>query len=199
MSLVLASQSPRRKELLATLGVNFNVASADIDETVLKGEAPSDYVLRLAQEKATVIFNRLGASKNTVLGSDTSVIFQDHILGKPQDQDEFMGMMARLSGQTHQVMTSVAVISDQKISKQVVVTDVVFHSLSTSLLEKYWKTGEPCDKAGGYGIQGLGSLFVREIRGSYSAVVGLPLAETASMLLAHNISLWNESLNANDL
>lgn len=199
MSLVLASQSPRRKELLATLGVQFEVASADIDESVIASESAANYVQRLAKEKAQVIYDRLAQPNTAVLGSDTSVIYEGRILGKPENELDFSSMMRLLSGQTHQVMTSVAVISANKISCEVITSDVVFKPLTESMIEKYWLTGEPKDKAGGYGIQGFGSLFVDKIHGSYSAVVGLPLAETASMLLAHNISLWNNSLNAKDL
>ena len=199
MAVILASASPRRRELLATLGLEFQVASADIDETVRSHEPAFDYVLRLATEKAQAIAVQQGDDQSVIIGSDTSVIFESTILGKPRDESDFQLMMSLLSGQTHQVLTAVALIQGTTLKTQVVSTDVVFKPLSSALIARYWQTGEPVDKAGGYGIQGFGSFLIDHIKGSYSAVVGLPLSETAQMLLDCDITLWHRTLHANDL
>lgn len=199
MTVILASQSPRRRELLATLGLEFQVANADIDESVRTDEAAFDYVLRLAQQKAQAVAAQINDAQAVIIGSDTSVIFEAQILGKPLDEEDFSKMMKQLSGQTHQVMTAVAMVQGSKLISMVISTDVVFKSLSNEVIARYWQTGEPADKAGGYGIQGFGSFLVDHIRGSYSAVVGLPLSETAQMLLDCNIPIWNNTLNAKDL
>ncbi|MFQ3231897.1 Maf family protein [Reinekea sp.] len=199
MTVILASQSPRRRELLATLGVEFQVASADIDESVRKNESAYDYVLRLAQQKAQAVAEKISNPDAVVIGSDTSVIFEAKILGKPLDEADFSQMMNMLSGQSHQVMTAVAMVQGSHLISKVISTDVVFKTLSKDLIARYWQTGEPVDKAGGYGIQGFGSFLVDHIRGSYSAVVGLPLSETGQMLVDCNIPIWNGTLNAKDL
>lgn len=199
MTVVLASASPRRRELLATLGLDFQVASADIDESVHTNEHAHDYVQRLAVEKAQAVGILYPDSSSVIIGSDTSVIFESRILGKPIDETDFQQMMAMLSGQSHLVLTAVALVQGEKLITKTVSTDVVFKPLSKELIKRYWLTGEPVDKAGGYGIQGFGSFLVDHIRGSYSAVVGLPLSETAQMLLDCNIPLWNQTLNAKDL
>jgi septum formation protein len=199
MTVILASQSPRRRELLATLGLEFQVSCADIDESVRPNEPAFDYVLRLAQQKAQAVAAQINDAEAVIIGSDTSVIFETKILGKPLDEADFSQMMNMLSGQTHQVMTAVAMVQGDNLISKVISTDVVFKSLSSDVIARYWQTGEPADKAGGYGIQGFGSFLVDHIRGSYSAVVGLPLSETAQMLLDCNIPIWNDTLNAKDL
>lgn len=187
-TLVLASQSPRRKSLLTQLGYTFSCQPANIDETVKEKESASDYVTRLALEKAQAVANQLSSNKAiAVLGSDTSVIYQNNILGKPVDFTEFEAMMNMLSGNTHQVLTAIAVVCEDKSEVQLVTTDVAFKQLSSKEIGDYWQTGEPCDKAGGYGIQGIGGKFVTNINGSYSAVVGLPLYETNEMLRRFHI------------
>lgn len=195
MPLVLASQSPRRRELLATLGVEFTATSADIDETPKAGEAAKDYVLRLAIEKAQAGLQQLPANAdNWVFGSDTSVIVDDQILGKPESKAHFVDMMQQLSARQHQVLTSIALVSDSQVFSQVVTTQVRFIRLTETVIEQYWLTGEPQDKAGGYGIQGLGSALVADIQGSYSAVVGLPLQETAQLLSRAGLPIWHGAL-----
>ncbi len=191
--LILASQSPRRKSLLAQLGYQFITLPANIDESVYCHEKPQDYVVRLAKEKAQTIFLALTAEQQDqtiVLGSDTSVVIDGEILGKPIDEAECISTLMRLENKQHQVLTAIAVISqDQKKPKQhfnaitkLVETQVHFKSLTVDEIKRYWNTGEPCDKAGSYAIQGIGGQFVTTINGSYSAVVGLPLYETAQLL-----------------
>jgi septum formation protein len=186
--LILASQSPRRKELLSQLGYQFITLAADIDETVKRDEDAHAYVRRLAKEKAQAIFSTLPLEKkisSIVIGSDTSVVIDNEILGKPADEAECIAMLLRLESKQHQVLTAVAVISHDQQSKtmtRVVETQVQFKPLSLDEIKRYWSTGEPCDKAGSYAIQGIGGQFVTTINGSYSAVVGLPLYETVELL-----------------
>ncbi|MFB9885770.1 Maf family protein [Balneatrix alpica] len=190
--LILASQSPRRRELLMQLGANFSVASADIDESVLVGEQAEAYVSRLAQAKARVIAQRHPAT--WVLGSDTTVVVEGEILGKPQDEEDAVRMLMRLSGRCHTTLTAVALLRiegevEQCLSQRVA-TQVRFRPLNEALCRRYWATGEPADKAGAYGIQGLGGALVESIEGSFSAVVGLPLCETAQLLEQAGLATW---------
>jgi septum formation protein len=195
MPLILASQSPRRKELLSTLGVTFSTLPADIDETPFNGEIPSEYVIRMAKEKALATLKLAGEPLDThVLGSDTSVIVNGIILGKPETKSNFVQMMQMLSGTVHEVMTSIALVSHEDIQTQLVTTQVYFIPLNEEMIDQYWQTGEPKDKAGGYGIQGFGSVFVEKISGSYSAVVGLPLHETAKILSKAGLPIWAGAL-----
>jgi septum formation protein len=188
MTLILASQSPRRKELLSQLGVKFDTQPADIDETPQIDECPSDYVSRLAIEKAKVVANK--EPDSWVLGSDTSVVINDRILGKPDSKQNAIEMLLALSGKTHQVLTAVALVRADQVFHKVVSTSVTFRCISQSMAEAYWQTGEPEDKAGSYGIQGMGGMLVESIHGSYSSVVGLPLAETADLLMNADIKGW---------
>lgn len=192
--LILASQSPRRRELLSVLGVDFTVSSADIDESVRPGEQPDAYVSRLAVEKAEAVHALQPAGKLWVLGSDTTVVADNEILGKPCDEDDFGRMMNLLSGRDHRVLTSVALVSKDRVLVDCVETRVRFIRLSREQIAAYWSSGEPRDKAGGYGIQGLGSVFVEKIEGSYTAVVGLPLHETAKLLGQADVPVWNGQL-----
>ncbi|RDE19795.1 septum formation inhibitor Maf [Motiliproteus coralliicola] len=186
--LILASGSPRRRELLTQIGVRFGTDSADIDETPLADEQAADYVERLALQKAQAVAVRHPGI--VVLGSDTSVICDGVILGKPADQQQGVEMLLRLSGRSHQVITAVALVAGERQRVIRVTTDVRFRSLSAEECRRYWQTGEPADKAGGYGIQGMGAVFVERIEGSYSAVVGLPLSETAALLAEFGIPAW---------
>jgi len=180
--LVLASASPRRRELLAILGVEFLVAPADIDEQVQLGESPQDYVGRMALTKAQEGFARAGDGEVGVIGSDTTVVVDERILGKPADRAEALAMLAELSGRQHRVLSAVALVDEAGGETALSVTEVSFRAITQAEAEAYWLSGEPADKAGGYAIQGLGACFVKEIRGSYSGVVGLPLYETAELL-----------------
>lgn len=191
--LILASASPRRLELLQQIGVSCVVKPVNIPEIPLPDEAPRAFVERLAREKASAGFQRSGSGA-IVLGADTVVVAGDRILGKPVSKQDAIEMLQRLSGDKHQVMTAVAVMDRERIVTQVVTTEVTFRVLNQSLCERYWNTGEPKDKAGAYGIQGLGAVFVANIKGSYSAVVGLPLTETAALLDTFGIKVWQDSI-----
>ena len=192
-SLILASASPRRAELLRQIGVPFTVVVADIDERPLDGEAPVAYVERLARAKASAGLAGLPTehASAVVLGADTTVVIDDEILGKPSGQTEGVAMLRRLSGRMHTVLTAVAVGSSQRMVSQVVESDVYFREISEDEAISYWHTGEPQDKAGGYGIQGIGGVFAQRLEGSFSAVVGLPLATTDALLQAFNIDTWS--------
>ncbi len=190
MELVLASASPRRKQLLEQIGVSCQIRPVDICEAVQPGESPHAYVERLALEKALTCMDLLNRSEVVVLGSDTAVVVDNHILGKPVDEEDAVRMLSQLSGRTHQVMTSVGLVSTTQKQVEVVVTDVCIREISEAEIRAYWQTGEPADKAGSYGIQGLAAVFVEQMKGSYSAVVGLPLAETAQMLSKAGVPVW---------
>lgn len=190
-SLYLASCSPRRRELLAQIGVPFVTLNAAIDESALPAEPAHGYVERLALEKARAGLASLADNTDAVvLGADTAVVLDGQILGKPQTRSEALAMLAALSGCEHQVLTAVALASRTRSAVQVVTSRVTFRPLRPGEAEAYWATGEPCDKAGSYGIQGLAAVFVSQLQGSYSAVVGLPLCETAQMLNEFAIPCW---------
>ena len=180
-SIYLASNSPRRAELLQQIGVSFTRVKADIEEVLLPEESAQQYVSRLAIQKAQAGFANSGKDK-PVLGADTIVVIDEKTLEKPRDQKHAMEMMLMLSGETHHVFTAVALV-DEKQQKQILVkTAVTFKVLSEQEINDYWLSAEPQDKAGGYGIQGIGGKFVKHINGSYSAVVGLPLYETNELI-----------------
>lgn len=178
MKVTLASASPRRRELLSLLLESFDCFSADIDETPISDELPGDYVLRMAVEKASAVKD----DEVAVIGSDTVVVLSGNILQKPVSFEDARGMLSALSGQTHQVMTAVAIRVDGEFMTTVTTTEVRFAQLDKSVIGAYLATDEPWDKAGAYGIQGLAGSFVRSINGSYSSVVGLPLCETRELL-----------------
>lgn len=177
--IVLASQSPRRLELLQQIGITPEVLPADIDESVKQDESPEDYVRRMATEKAAAL--KL-TDEALILAADTSVVLDKDIFGKPENKSDFMRMMNLLSGRTHQVLTAVACRFNLWRSCQLSKTDVTFRPLSDAVIEQYWATGEPVDKAGGYAVQGKGAVFVTHINGSYSGVMGLPLYETSELI-----------------
>ncbi|MCK7575039.1 MAG: Maf-like protein [Chromatiales bacterium] len=179
----LASRSPRRAELLAQIGVRFAPVAAEIDETPRPGESPEDYVRRIAIEKAQAGCAAVASQDpRPVLAADTAVIIDGEILGKPLDRPDFLRMMARLSGRTHQVLTGVALAQAGEVRYELSTSRVGFRVIDERERLAYWTSGEPHDKAGGYGIQGLGALFVAELQGSYSGVMGLPLYETGRLL-----------------
>ena len=181
--LVLASQSPRREALLSQLGYQFICQPADIDESVFDDEPALNYVVRMAKEKAQVIAQATKPSLNClILGADTCVVNNGEILAKPIDLTDCITILQTLSAKKHQVLTAIAVTDGKSISHEVIITDVYFKTLTTDEITAYWHTGEPQDKAGAYGIQGIGGQFVRRMEGSYSAVVGLPLYETSQLL-----------------
>nr|WP_232806234.1 Maf family protein [Proteus vulgaris] len=189
-TLYLASSSPRRRELLALLDVEFSIIMPAIDEIWQQGEKPEEYVLRLAKEKSQEGV-RQAPQDYPVLGSDTIVVYDGHILEKPRDKTHAAQILRSLSGATHQVMTAIAISNRTHTLSQLVVTHVTFRVMTESEISAYIESGEPMDKAGAYGIQGKGGRFVQRIEGSYHAVVGLPLVETEA-LIAQFSSLANE-------
>lgn len=184
--LLLASQSPRRASLLQQMGLNFEVQPADIDETPRADEDAIHYVDRLAKTKAQSQW-RPGFVH---LGADTIVVLDGELLGKPRDEQHAMQMLMRLSGRSHQVATGVAVFDGQQVLSDVVVTTVTFRSIDNQDAQSYWATGEPADKAGAYALQGIGGVFVTTIAGSYSNVIGLPMAETEQLLASIGVNTW---------
>lgn len=179
--IVLASSSPRRRELLQQIGLEFEVRAFEIDETPHLHEAPADYVVRLAIQKAKTAITNLPAD-TIVIAADTTVTIDGQILGKPGSQAEAFAMWQRLSGRTHFVMTGVAVARNERVLHRRVTTEVHFSYMTVTDMQNYWHSKEPIGKAGGYAIQGLGASFVPKINGSYSNVVGLPLYETLDLL-----------------
>ena len=181
--ILLASASPRRSALLTQIGVPHEVRPVDIDESLGTGEDPSSYVYRLAKTKAETLWSRLAPNeRKPVLGADTTVALGGEVLGKPASSAEHLKMLRRLSDQTHQVYTGVALRSTSGTELRLSVTDVTFRPLNDIEIIAYWETGEPADKAGGYAVQGRAAMFIERIHGSYSGVVGLPLFETAQLL-----------------
>ena len=187
----LASGSPRRKELLALLGYQFEILSVDVEEVHKSDETPLMYVERLSKDKAKAGVEALAKAEMTeqienknvpVLGSDTIVVIDGVILEKPKDFEDAKRMLLALSGRQHQVMTAVTLATPETTRTKTVITQVWFRTLSEQEIEQYWESGEPCDKAGSYGIQGSGGRFVSRIDGSYHAVMGLPLMETDQLL-----------------
>ncbi|MBI1942235.1 MAG: septum formation inhibitor Maf [Betaproteobacteria bacterium] len=192
-SIYLASRSPRRRELLAQIGVRFQLllfrdrphTDPELDETVLSGETPAAYVERLARAKAQAGWQRIeqrSLPRAAVLAADTTVALEGRVLGKPGDRREAAEMLAALSGRRHEVLSAVALTHDSKMECAVSVSQVDFKPLSAEEIRRYVATGECDDKAGGYAIQGRAAQFVRELRGSFSGVMGLPLYETAQLL-----------------
>ena len=186
--LYLASSSPRRRELLAQIGVSYQVVSIDVPEQRSPGESPEDYVQRLALEKARAGHALAGDSRIPVLGADTVVVLDGHVMEKPKDKSDGLAMLAKLSGQTHEVLSAVALVGKKE---KVIInrSRVSFIETTPEEREAYWNTGEPQDKAGGYAVQGLAAMFVSKIEGSFSGVMGLPLFETAELLKEFNIEI----------
>lgn len=183
----LASKSPRRRELLRQIGIDFELLLNDkeVDEQVLPDERPSMYVARVTRDKLvsarqTMLFR--GLPPRPILSADTTVVVDDLILGKPTSIREAIDMISRLSGRTHQVLTSVAVALHEQTWQVTQYSDVTFETLTDEMIRAYCSTSEPYDKAGGYGIQGLASIFINNIAGSHSGIMGLPLFETAQLL-----------------
>ncbi len=180
--LILASKSPRRQELLTLAGLEHICIPSDVEEIVPEGTLPEDLPALLALQKAEAVFS--AHPSDTVLGSDTIVVSDGQILGKPKNEEDAFSMLRALSGKAHTVYTGAAILAHDRREVFTSATEVVFYPLSDEEIRAYIATGEPMDKAGAYGIQGKGSLFVKEIRGDYYTVVGLPLAEVARRLKA---------------
>lgn len=184
-ALYLASQSPRRRELLAQIGIEHTVLAVDVDESRLPDEDPDAYVERLARAKAAAGWQacrRDGLPALPVLGADTVVVLDGAVLGKPASAEEGRAMLRRLSGECHEVLTGVSLCGERGQISCVSATQVWFRPLTDAEIDAYWATGEPADKAGAYGIQGRAARFIERIEGSYSGVVGLPLYETDALL-----------------
>lgn len=179
--LVLASASPRRQELLKQIGVSFKAVPASIDELAMAEESPERYSLRLAVEKAQSVREKYD-ERLPILGADTIVVIGGEILGKPRDEQEAMGMLQRLSGRCHRVLSAICLLDGEQCYTALSESRVFFRHLSNEEQLAYWHSGEPVDKAGAYAIQGLGAIFVKRLEGSYSGVMGLPLYETANLL-----------------
>lgn len=189
--LFLASGSPRRRELLTQIGVPFTTLLTDVDETPRVDESPVAYVERLALAKAQAGLAALAdCAGAVVLGADTSVILAGRILAKPLDRADAQTMLTALSGNTHEVLTAVALASIDRCEVRLVSSRVRFRTLSRDEIDAYWDSGEPADKAGSYAIQGLAAVFVSHLEGSFSAVVGLPVCETAALLADFGIPCW---------
>ena len=185
MKVILASASPRRKEILQNTKLNFDIQKSDIEEVILENESPEDMVVRLAYEKAFDV-----AKRNTdrlVIGADTIVALDNEVLGKPTDQNEAYQMIKRLSNKTHKVITGISLINlkENKIIKDYVVSFVTFKDLSEDSIKDYINTNESLDKAGAYGIQGYGALLVKNIQGDYFNIVGLPISRLSDLLKNH--------------
>jgi septum formation protein len=180
--LILASASPRRRELLRQLGVRFEVIPADIDESTRAGETPDEYVTRLARAKALAVWRQEGG-RLPVLGSDTAVVLDGGILGKPADRTEAAAMLRRLSGRTHEVHSAVALVhGPERIDDRLNISRVTFAELEAEWIEAYCATGDSMDKAGAYGVQGKAGERIARIEGSFYGVMGLPLYETSRLL-----------------
>ncbi|MGH1486253.1 MAG: Maf family protein [Cellvibrionaceae bacterium] len=190
----LASRSPRRRELLSQIGVNFDVLTVDVLEQREPQESPECYVQRLSLLKASAGLEEHKALLNSkpVMGADTIVVLNNEVLEKPRSKANAVDMLLSLSGQSHKVMTSVSLVNDREQKTVLNITEVTFRTLTHEEADDYWQTGEPSDKAGGYGIQGLGAIFVEQIKGSYSSVVGLPLLETTQLLQTFNVPIWQK-------
>ena len=197
----LASRSPRRRDLLKQIGVPFELLllredlrrGADVDETPLAEESPGVYVLRVASAKAAMAVRQIayrGLPQKPVLSADTTVVFDGQIVGKPVDAEDAARILRTLSGREHQVLTAVAVALREQIEAQISVSSVLFRELSDAEIRSYVATGEPLDKAGAYAIQGRGGVLVTRMIGSYSGIMGLPLAETVELLQKFGIPTW---------
>ena len=192
-SLVLASASPRRRELLSGMGLSFEVHSTDTDESRHDGEAPEDFVARLARDKAAQAAKDLDLAQGAltqgeseastaILAADTIVVQGNHVFGKPRDFEHAARIWSVLSANKHQVMTAICLTHNAKAQVRLSITDVEFGRITDEQMQRYWETGEPADKAGAYAIQGFASAWVKQISGSYSNVVGLPLREVNQLL-----------------
>jgi septum formation protein len=184
----LASVSPRRRELLAQIGVPHVVTGAHIDESVHAGERPHDYVQRMARTKAQAVWDQ--DRSRPVLAADTTVVLDGLVFGKPLDRADALRMLSLLSGRTHDVLTAVSLASEAGLAMRMSVSSVRFRPLREDEIAAYWETGEPKDKAGAYAVQGLAAVFIESLSGSYSGVMGLPLFETSELLRAAGVASW---------
>ena len=185
----LSSASPRRRELLEQIGVRYELLKVDVPELRDAAESPEEYVLRVALAKARAGRETLAADDPTpVMGADTEVVVDGEVLGKPRDRDDAIAMLKRMAGREHLVLSGVALVSADEAHSRLSVSHVRFRPIGDDEALAYWHTGEPADKAGGYGIQGRAALFIERLEGSYSGVMGLPLYETAELLAQFGIT-----------
>ncbi len=197
----LASASPRRRELLQQIGVSAHLVRGSVDETALPGEAPAAYVARLAVAKADAgweVRPDAAAGEAPVLAADTAVVQGGRIFGKPRDRQDALDMLAHLSGRTHEVLTAIALRTAQGSSSRISRSEVTFRPIRAAEARTYWETGEPRDKAGAYAIQGRAAIFIADLRGSYSGVMGLPLYETAELLALAGVPCWQAGASGRD-
>jgi len=186
----LASTSPRRRELLAQIGIRFETLAVTVEEVRAVDETPVAYVQRVALAKAQAGWAALGARvPRPVLGADTEVVIDGEVLGKPQDREHGLAMLMRLSGRAHEVLSAIAVVVGARVLTRLSRSTVSFRVMTAQQCAEYWATGEPLGKAGGYAIQGRGALLVADLHGSYSGVMGLPLCETGELLRELGIEL----------
>jgi septum formation protein len=194
--LYLASNSPRRRALLDQLGLRYAVVAAQIEETPWPGETAEDYVTRVALEKVRAARELIASAPSLpLLGADTAVVIDGRILGKPAGAEEAAAMLGRLSGRTHRVLSAVAVSGAQECTA-LSASEVELRALREAEIRAYWRTGEPADKAGAYAIQGLGAIFVRALRGSYSGVMGLPIFETCALLAEAGVEVLGGTIRS---
>ena len=190
-SIVLASASLRRSQLLTQIGVRHEPLVADLDEDPLSGEGPADYVQRLARDKALAALAALGGrTDRPVLAADTTVVLDGRIYGKPSGEQECVTMLMALGGRRHEVMTAIALADGASLRTALNVSHVTFRPLDEQECRRYWATGEPAGKAGAYAVQGLAAVFIARLEGSFSCVMGLPLFETAALLDAAGVRRW---------
>ena len=190
--IILASSSPRRESILRDIGIRFIKCPADIDESVLPGEKPDKYVRRMAEAKAKKIAKQ--EKHKPVLGADTIVLIDGRILGKPKNREQALRYITLLSNRTHSVLTSVALVRRDRCKSILARAEVTFRKISKREAILYWETGEPKDKAGGYGIQGVGGIFIDRIEGGHGTVIGLPVLETEKLLRLFNVETWRNRL-----
>ncbi len=190
--LLLASGSPRRRALLAQIGVRFVAAAPAVDESARTDEAPGELAMRLAEEKAREGLARRGGAVRAALGADTVVLCGGRTLGQPAGREEALAMLAALSGREHRVLTAVCVADGRRAGRALSETAVRFREIGGREAAAYWATGEPAGKAGAYAIQGFGGVFVERIAGSYSGAVGLPLFETMGLLAEFGVPCWTD-------
>ena len=196
IDLCLASSSPRRRELLQQIGIRFWQLPVEVDETPGPNEDAGLYAVRMAMDKAAAGRRQVGSSRDIpVLAADTAVVLDQHILGKPRDRDHGLSMLRSLSGRTHTVMSAVALDAGGQRQSRLQHSRVRFRTLDPHEIDAYWRTGEPVDKAGGYGIQGRAAVFVEYLEGSYSGVMGLPLHETWKLLQDFGLTpaVWTQA------
>lgn len=197
IDLLLASGSPRRRELLTQIGVRFAVQVAQVPEQRAPSESPADYVRRLALDKAQAVARQ--RPELPVLGADTIGVMGEQVLEKPQNREHGIEMLLAMSGGTHRVLTALAICQGNRQALALCESLVTLRAISPDEAARYWHTGEPQDKAGGYAIQGLGAVFVAHLAGSYSNVVGLPLLETQALLAQFDVPVWAQSAGGEPL